>query len=160
MGLVDWFSALARGDEAGAEAARSATQAGAIKDESVIHGLDFVAAIEAHRKWKERLTAYVQGTSTEKLDYTAICRDDQCALGKWIYSTGATAMGNLPMFHQLKAKHAQFHVTASRVVELVQGQDKPAAQKLLGEGEYTKASMEVQMLISRLYGQTKAKAGA
>ena len=152
MGLADWFNALSKGDEKSAEAALAAPQAGAIKEDSVIDGLDFVAAIEAHRKWKGRLTAYVQGTSTEKLDYTAICRDDQCALGKWIYSTGGTSMGNLSPFHQLKAKHAQFHVTASRVVELMQNEDQGSAQELLTGGEYTKASIEVQMLISKLYG--------
>jgi Chemoreceptor zinc-binding domain len=152
MGLIDWFSALARGDEGAAEAARSTPQAGAIKEDSVIQGLNFVAAVEAHRKWKERLTAYVQGTSTEKLDYTAIRRDDQCNLGKWIYSSGIAAMGNSPVFHQLKSKHAHFHVTASRIVELVQHEEKPSAQKLLNGAEYTKASIEVQMLIAKLYG--------
>lgn len=156
MGLIDWFNALSRGDEKSAQAALAKPQSGIIKEDTVIEGLDFIAAIEAHRKWKERLTAYVEGTSSEKLDYTAICRDDQCALGKWIYSSGATSMGNLSIYHQLKAKHAQFHVTASRVVELVQNNDKDSAHTLLTGEEYSKTSIEVQMLISKLYG-TMAK---
>ena len=153
MGLIDWFNALSKGDEKSAQAALAKPQSGIIKEDAVIDGLDFAAAIEAHRKWKERLTAYVQGTSSEKLDYTAICRDDQCALGKWIYSSGATSMANLSIFHQLKAKHAQFHVTASRVVELVQDNDKDSAQKLLAGDEYGKTSIEVQRLIAKLYGE-------
>ncbi len=158
MGLLDWFSALAKGDEKLAQAALATKpQSGIIKEDAVIDGLDFVAAIEAHRKWKERLTAYVEGTSTEKLDYTAICRDDQCALGKWIYSAGSALMADLSIFHQLKAKHAQFHVTASRVVELVQKNDRDSAQKLLTGDEYSKTSIEVQMLISKLYGMMTNK---
>jgi hypothetical protein len=157
MGLMDWFSALSRGDEKSAQAALAKPQSGIIKEDTVIDGLDFVAAIEAHRKWKERLTAYVAGTSSEKLDYTAICRDDQCALGKWIYSSGATSMADLSIFHQLKAKHAQFHITASRVVELVQNNDKDSAQKLLAGDEYSRTSIEVQRLISKLYGEMKGQ---
>jgi hypothetical protein len=153
MGLIDWFNALSRGDEKSAQAALAKLQSGIIKEDSVIDGLDFAAAIEAHRKWKERLTAYVQGTSSEELDYTAICRDDQCVLGKWIYSSGATSMANLLIFHQLKATHAKFHVTASRVVELAQNNDKVSAQKLLVGDEYGKASVEVQSLIAKLYGE-------
>ncbi|MGA7595550.1 MAG: CZB domain-containing protein [Gallionella sp.] len=152
MGLIDWFNALSRGDEKSAQTALSKAQSGIIKEDAVIEGLDFVAAIEAHRKWKERLTAYVEGTSSEKLDYTAICRDNQCALGKWIYSSGGTSMGDLSIYHQLKAKHAQFHITASRVVELVQNNDKDSAHTLLTGEEYSKTSIEVQMLISKLYG--------
>lgn len=153
MGLIDWFNALSKGDEKAAKTALSKPQSGIIKEDAVIEGLDFVAAIEAHRKWKERLTAYVDGTSQEKLDHTAICRDDQCALGKWIYGSGATLMGALPIYHQLKAKHAQFHVTASRVVELVQRNDRDSAHTLLSGEEYSKTSIEVQMLISKLYGE-------
>jgi hypothetical protein len=36
-------------------------------------------------KWKGRLQNYVDGTSKEQLDPMIICRDDQCALGKWIH---------------------------------------------------------------------------
>lgn len=157
MGLLDWLNALSKGDEKSAPAALSKPQSGIIKEDAVIDGLDFVAAIEAHRKWKERLTAYVEGTSTEKLDYTAIGRDDQCALGKWIHSSGSALMADLSIFHQLKAKHAQFHVTASRVVELVQKNDRDSAQELLIGDEYSKTSIEVQMLISKLYGRMTNK---
>ena len=154
MGLMDWFSALSRGDEKSVQAARSSLQ-GAIAEDSTIDGLDFIAAVDAHRKWKVRLTAYVQGTSTEKLDHAVICRDDQCTLGKWIYSQGANLMADVPIYHQLKAKHAQFHVTASRVVELVQKGEKDAAQNLLMGEEYTRGTVEVQRLLSKLYGQMK-----
>jgi hypothetical protein len=158
MGLFDWFSALSKGDEKSAQTANAAPQIGAIKENAVIEGLDFVAAIEAHRKWKERLSAYVQGTSTEKLDHSVICRDDQCALGKWIYTSGSTFTGHLPLFHQLKAKHAQFHITAAQVVEHVQKDQRDSAIDLLMEGEFAKSSRDVQTLLSKLYMEMKGHA--
>ncbi len=156
MGLFDWFTAMSKADEKTPPIAALPTQAGAIKEEAVVKGLDFVAAIEAHRKWKDRLTDYVNGTSTEKLDHSAICRDDQCALGKWIYSSGVSLTGHLPLFHQLKAKHAQFHVSAAQVVEQVQMGKKENALKILQEGDFPKNSREVQALLSKLYIEMNA----
>ena len=157
MGLLDWFDALTKGDEKAARAALSHSQLGGIKDSSVIKGLDFVAAIEAHRKWRDRLSDYVLGTSTEKLDHYVICRDDQCALGKWIYSEGVTFTGHLTLFHQLKAKHAQFHIAAAHVVELAQGNQNELAANLLLDGEFAKSSREVQSLLSKLYMEMKER---
>jgi len=150
MGLFDWFKALSGGDEKSAASA-SASLTGAIKEEAAIKGLDFVAAIEAHRKWKDRLAAYVDGTSGEKLDQGVICRDDQCTLGKWIYGEGLAQTGNLPTFHQVKAKHAEFHVNAGQVVEAVQSGHQDNAHKMLHEGSFAKSSRDVQTLLSRLY---------
>lgn len=149
MGLFDWFKAMSSGDEKAAAAAASIV--GGIKETAEVHGLDFVAAIEAHRKWKERLLAYVEGTSTEKLDATTICRDDQCALGKWIYNDGLKAAGNLPAFHQVKAKHAEFHISAAQVVEAVIKGDSAGATTMLHEGGFAKSSRDVQSLLSKLY---------
>ncbi len=155
MGIFDWFTAMSRGDEKAAQTVSSAQPQGGIRDEAVIQGLDFVAAIEAHRKWKQRLTAYAEGNSTESLDHTVICRDDQCALGKWIYGQGAKHTGHLPLFHQLKAKHAQFHISASQVVELVQNAQQDAAMELILHGEFSKNSRDVQTLISKLFVEMK-----
>jgi hypothetical protein len=157
MGLFDWFQSLSKGEVDSASSAMTSTQLGGIHESAVIEGLDFVAAIEAHRKWKERLSAFVSGTSSEKLDHTIICRDDQCALGKWIYSTGMTFTSHLPIFHQLKAKHAQFHISASQVVELVKNDRQDSAVSLLIDGEFAKNSRDVQSLLSKLYLEMKEK---
>ena len=156
MGIFDWFSALSKGEDV-AHTKLSSPQLGAIQETAVIEGLDFVAAIEAHRKWRDRLSSYVSGTSTEVLDPTIICRDDQCALGKWIYGTGMTFTGHLQLFHQLKAKHAQFHISASQVVELVKHDQKDTAVNLLIDGEFAKSSRDVQSLLSKLYLEMKQK---
>ena len=156
MGIFDWFKALSKDDNKPSVPA-AAPLAGSINENAVINGLDFVAAIEAHRKWKERLTAYTLGTSTEKLDHSVICRDDQCALGKWIYGNGMTLTGHLPIFHQLKDKHAQFHISAAQVVEQVQHNQHESAISLLKEGAFSKNSRDVQRLISKLYIEITGK---
>ena len=38
----------------------------------------------------------------------AISRDDQCPLGKWIYSTGGESFGTIQSFGDMKAMHAHF----------------------------------------------------
>jgi hypothetical protein len=158
MGLFDWFSALSKGEET--TAAAHAPQLGGIKEHAHIQGLDFVSAIEAHRKWKARLAEYADGTSKETLDHSVICRDDQCALGKWIYSEGQTFTGHLPLFHQIKAKHAQFHISAAQVVEMIHTDRKEEAVKNLLDGEFSKNSRDVQTLLSQLYIHMKQHAAA
>ncbi|MDD4911660.1 MAG: CZB domain-containing protein [Sideroxydans sp.] len=149
MGLFDWFSALSKGEEAAV--AVHTPQLGGIKENSQIQGLDFVAAIEAHRKWRARLAEYADGTSKETLDHSVICRDDQCALGKWLYSEGQTFTGHLPLFHQIKAKHAQFHISAAQIVEMIDTDRKEEAVNNLLDGEFSKNSRDVQTLLSQLY---------
>ncbi len=39
--------------------------------------INMLDAINAHVTWKVRLQNYLNGSSTEELDATAICRDDQ-----------------------------------------------------------------------------------
>lgn len=151
MRLFDWFKATASDEHDDAPP----FSAGALKDESVVQGLDFIAAIEAHRKWRERLTKYVQGQSDEKLDAGIICRDDQCSLGKWIYKEGMPFTGHLPVYHQLKAKHAAFHICAGNVVTLAQGGQVEQALQIIVDGDFAKTSREVQTLISRLYMEIK-----
>ena len=55
-------------DELHAHTAATALHVGDITEEAIVQRLDFVAVIEAHRKWKERLVDYDQFISTEKID--------------------------------------------------------------------------------------------
>jgi hypothetical protein len=99
-------------------------------------------AINAHVRWKIRLDRCLQGTSEEKLEPQIVCRDDQCVLGKWIHGPAEKFFQNDDSLKVLRDDHAKFHTLAGQVVELVQGDDKDAAQKLLN-GDYTEASRVV-----------------
>jgi Chemoreceptor zinc-binding domain len=136
-------------DSAAADAAPEMTAAE--KKAMVVGGLDFMDAITAHQKWKSRLTSYVAATSTEKLDYRLICRDDQCVLGKWINGQGSQTYGHVPVFSQLKMTHAQFHLAASAIVQLTDEGHTEQARLALRQGDYSKHSVKVQGLISSLY---------
>ena len=91
MSALDWFKRiLGQPGEAAAQPPADASME--------LAGLNFMTAIEAHIKWKSRLESYIQGTSTEDLKVEVICRDDQCPLGKWIYSAGGERFGTIDTF--------------------------------------------------------------
>lgn len=112
--------------------------------------LNFMGAIEAHVRWKIRLEAYINGTSDENLDAEVVCRDDQCALGKWIYGGGGTKYGNHPMFPVLKQSHMNFHRAAGDVIRAVDNGDNDKARTMLNSGDYARHSHRVKSDLARL----------
>jgi methyl-accepting chemotaxis protein len=108
----------------------------------------FDDAIAAHIKWKVRLNQFIDGTSTEQLDSGTVCKDNLCALGKWIYGEGAEHQG-LPQYADLVQKHAHFHVCAGEVVRKVEMHDKAGATALLN-GDFAKAGKETVTAIMEL----------
>ncbi len=115
-----------------------------------IDSVDFYAAIQAHVLWRVRLEAYVDGTSTEKLDHNIVGRDDCCALGKWIYGAGGRHFSNHPGFPELKKVHACFHKAAGEVIHYVDSGDIEHARKLLLQGDYTTCSHKVKGHLAKL----------
>lgn len=144
MSLMDWWR-----HEQEAPASDAGFK-GAINQEP-IRGLNVADAVSAHAAWKERLFHYVNGTSTEKLDENAICRDDACVLGKWIYGDARAFLTDVPDFHRLKSAHAAFHVAAADVVRAVNANNKDKAEKLLIDGTFSEHSREVQLMLAKLY---------
>ena len=114
-------------------------------------GLDFASAIRAHREWKVRLQKYLTNESLEKLDARTICRDDQCALGKWVNGRAASEFGHLPSFGELKVAHGQFHLAAGRIAQLHDEHRTEEAAQLLRHGDYSRHSIKVMGLLSSLY---------
>ncbi len=151
MSALDWFKRIL-GQKADA-AAPAPTGAAA-----EVAGLNFMTAIDAHMKWKNRLESYIQGTGTEDLKVETVCRDDQCPLGKWIYSTGGERFGNIDTFGEMKGQHALFHQCAGRILETAQAGDKDEAMRLLQYGDYVRASEQVKRLLAKLYVRLSASA--
>lgn len=108
----------------------------------MVKDIDVMDAINAHVRWKVRLDKYVHGTSDETLDPQLICRDDQCALGKWIHGAAQEFFKNDDGFSELRDDHAKFHIVASQVVAKVQENDTVTAEAIL-KGEYQSASRKV-----------------
>lgn len=124
----------------------SITEPPCIKDKE----LDFLAAIEAHVRWKVRLEEYLAGTSEEKLIADNISRDDQCVLGKWIYGKAGEKYHSHPKFEDVKKMHTEFHEIAGEVVRLADSGEFKKAKDLLCFGEYAHRSHRIKAELARL----------
>jgi hypothetical protein len=116
--------------------------------------MDWMEIIGAHVMWKQRLTAFIAGESSETLDPEAIRQDDRCALGKWIYGVGA-AMADLPRYEEVRSLHAQFHQYAADVARLhLEG--KTAQAEILLQGDYSRLSERLKHRLIGLSQQVKS----
>lgn len=150
MGIMDWFKQVAGGS--GASGTEQAAPPPATDDRGAeVGGLNFKSAIDAHMKWKIRLESYINGTSTEDLKVDVVCRDDQCPLGKWIYSRGGGEFGYSDTFFDMKAHHAHFHRCAGEILSAAQAGDAAKAMQLLHHGDYVRASERVKKLLAKLF---------
>jgi Chemoreceptor zinc-binding domain len=110
--------------------------------------MNFDDAIAAHIKWKVRLTQFIDGTGTEKLDSNIVCKDNMCDLGKWIYGEGAKYK-TVASHKTLQDRHAHFHKCAADVVKKVETGD-PAGAKSMLAGVFATASKDTIGAIMQL----------
>lgn len=109
--------------------------------------MNFDDAIKAHMDWKLRLRAYINKTGTEKFDPAVVEKDNQCALGKWIYGEGATH-NSVAGFQELVTAHADFHKCAAGIIRKCDaGQGN---ENMINDGSdfYKFSSTVVQKIIS------------
>jgi hypothetical protein len=150
MNMLDWFRKLAVGDRQEFEvSAPTASEA----QHSDVGGLNFYTAIEAHQRWKVRLSAYVKGQSEEKLDWKILCKDDACPLGGWLHHEARVPNAQRPLLTRLIEEHAEFHRQAGEVVQLTDAGLQDAALKRLTHGDYARASNKIIASLSQLYLQ-------
>ena len=144
MGLFDWL----RRREAGEESPTLTFE----EKEKSFEGLDIKGALDAHAKWRERLEEHIAGRSEEVLEVGAVSCDDNCALGKWIYSAGHKKYGHLKELEDLRATHADFHLSAGEVlIRHGSGNREQALDHL--NTEFKKLSGRVQLSLVRLYSK-------
>ena len=110
--------------------------------------MNFFDAINAHVSWKLRLRQYVDGTSSENLDPQQVGRHDNCPLGQWLHQY-KDAHGDLPLFRQVQAQHADFHRCAAEIIETVDKGMHEVADKLLGH-DYAQLSRMIVKSLTQL----------
>jgi Chemoreceptor zinc-binding domain len=115
----------------------------------ILAEIDIDAAIASHHEWKDRLIAYLQGTSQEHLCAEEICHDDQCELGQWLYGAGKQTLGGHVSYPMLMMRHKQFHAEAAKVITLHQAGEFERANTAL-ERDYARASHLVICLLKNL----------
>lgn len=132
------------------------SEAAAPADDAVSSsGIDFMAAIEAHVRWKVRLEKYIDGTTTEKLDPNVVGADNLCALGKWIYGIGGERYSANPLFQDIRETHAEFHKCSAGIMRQSDGGDKAGAVEALHHGDHFRLSQRIKVKLARLYAELK-----
>jgi hypothetical protein len=120
-------------------------------DKEEVAGLNFKEALEAHMKWKLRLKAVIDGTSSESLDVSKVSCDDQCDLGKWIKSEGGRQFESNPEFKSVVEAHTHFHQCAGHTLSLaLDGKIEEADTELIN-GDFARASLAVSRYLVRLW---------
>lgn len=118
--------------------------------------INFENAKNAHLSWKYRLRKFLNNESDEKLDVSIVRQDNQCDLGKWIYSEGV-AYAATPAYTELRGIHADFHRNAARILEIFQQGDYAKANELLTmmNGDYHSCSAKCIKAIDALQAHIK-----
>jgi chemotaxis protein histidine kinase CheA len=91
--------------------------------------LDFALAREKHLLWTGRLRQVLDGKLTLTQEQAGSPKD--CALGKWLYSTGLNEYGDIADMHVLEAAHRQFHEAVREVIALKEKGNQNAAELAL-----------------------------
>ncbi|HZV54142.1 MAG TPA: EAL domain-containing protein [Rhodocyclaceae bacterium] len=84
-----------------------------------------------HRRWLQRLAAYVAGT--KPLAPTLLGDHTQCKLGRWFEGAGRDRYGHMAAYSTIEPIHRDFHVVGNGVIELMQAGDKSAAETRLAD---------------------------
>ncbi len=88
--------------------------------------LDLSKAKSAHRAWKARLRAFLDGKEALSLDQAV--SHQHCVLGKWYYSEGLQQYGHVHEMKELEEPHAELHKMIKEIISLKQAGDKKAAE--------------------------------
>ncbi|MCE1229324.1 MAG: methyl-accepting chemotaxis protein, partial [Firmicutes bacterium] len=92
--------------------------------------LDVEAAVAAHQAWSGRLKNVLAGRSRETLDIQVVCKDDLCALGKWLHGSGRK-FNTHQNYAPLVIKHRDFHQMAGEILRAHQGGQSNRAESML-----------------------------
>ncbi|MEQ1661279.1 MAG: CZB domain-containing protein [Thiobacillus sp.] len=120
------------------------------ENEETLEGLDLKKSIDAHLKWRKRLTDYLKGISKESLRVSVVACDDHCVLGKWIYGVGKQQFSHLKELEELRAVHTDFHLCAGNILLKHDTGESAAAEKLLNT-TFKKLSNQIQLSLVRLH---------
>ena len=113
-------------------------------DASTAAGLDFSMARDKHRQWIETLQQVLDGKSSQTAQEAGSY--EQCALGKWIYSSGLKDYAAIEEMHTLEKTHKHFHELVHSVFHFKSARDEGMALQQLEKVK--QASEEIVHLTS------------
>ncbi len=109
--------------------------------------VDFDAIIDAHQSWKQKLRNAIAGGSEKNLDPNEVCKDNACALGKWIYSAGKE-FEHFSEYEPLRKSHADFHICAADILKKAQAGDKDGASAQLVGDFFDLSNRTIQNIVA------------
>jgi hypothetical protein len=108
--------------------------------------MDILRFIAAHGQWKFRLRDAITNGKSE-FTVAGVKVDNACEFGKFLHSLPPATQGT-PGCSKVRAKHAEFHQEAARVLELALSGRKADAEKALAIGSsFQKLSSELATLM-------------
>ena len=108
--------------------------------------MDFDEAMAAHSEWRMKLANYIRKPD-KSLSASIVSKDNQCALGKWLYAEGQRH-GVLPEYTQLVEAHKRFHAAAGIIIARADKGENVTEEVTLGAvSDYSRASVAVAMAI-------------
>ncbi len=109
--------------------------------------VDFDAIIDAHQAWKQKLRSAIGGGEEKNLNPDDVCKDNLCALGKWIYGAGKE-YAHIPEYEPLRHTHADFHMCAADILRHAQTGDKDGANAMLVGDFFDLSNRTVQHIVA------------
>ena len=109
---------------------------------------EITKAVGVHGLWKQRLR---QAIDTGKSEFTVerVYPDNGCDFGKWLHGLPA-ADKTSEDWKKVQQLHAQFHVEASRVLDLALKGHKPEAENaLIGDSPFAKVSGDLTVAMMK-----------
>jgi hypothetical protein len=107
------------------------------------------AALAAHSAWKKRLLESIEmGKSEFKVD--VVRKDNACQFGQWLYSIPQEERNNRELSNIINL-HAEFHKTASAILELaLNGKKEEALKRLEHGGDYGRITGKLVLALNNL----------
>ncbi|WP_420236528.1 CZB domain-containing protein [Telmatobacter bradus] len=120
--------------------------------------MDLNSAIQKHAEWKFKFRSALHDHQT--MDSTAISKDSNCELGKWLHCEAATLFGKYSSHARCLSAHAIFHVEAGKVaVHVAEGNQEKVEQMIANGSPFSEASKKVSIaIIMELKGEIGSKA--
>lgn len=112
--------------------------------------MDFDIAINQHLNWVNLVESLFNETDSNILNSSSLIKDNECDLGKWIYSADNKLLSN-KIYQDLVQVHKDFHFQAGTIILNYQSGRKEEAEQL------HKSFKELSMQIISLLNQLKAE---
>jgi len=105
--------------------------------------------LDTHREWKDDLLNLLDNGDSQQINLDWIKSDHYCTQGKWLYGPGQQFYRDFPEYQIALESHAEFHQSATHIVEAYQKGNKDIALGLL-ETTFRHASNKNQQDLTRL----------